>query len=215
MIKAVVLDFDDTVIHTYNNFMDTAKQVSERLGVPMPLEKTIRREYGNGWKEILTATFPDADKEEFVKAYASINSLKIYRPIRGVNEALDLLSKKYIIGVMTGGSRNVFMNNLAKASIDFKKFSFTLTRDEIQKPKSHPEYFNLAFRELEKLGIGKEDVIFVGDSVFDCQASLNANIHFVGVLTGPATRDELEESGAKNIIPSVMELPSFIENNGF
>ena len=143
---------------------------------------------------------------KFTEQYFSLaSSLPPLPPIEGVHETLDILSRKFVLGIVSGRPRAGFGHAMMGAGLDFSKFSFILSQDDTGRSKDEHGYFDPALRELAKLGIRKEEVLFVGDSVFDFEASKNAGIHFVGVLTGPATRGDLE----------VMELPRFIESNGF
>ncbi|WP_114287813.1 HAD family hydrolase [Candidatus Halocynthiibacter alkanivorans] len=64
-------------------------------------------------------------------------------------------------------------------------------------------------------GIKAEEVIFVGDSTHDIDCGVNAGVGLcVGVLTGPATAEQLAETDAV-VLPSVASLPGYLnEANG-
>jgi len=217
MIRAVIFDFDDTLIHTYSTAMQNLRQVTKQMGVPLPPETELRLHWGRTWKDFNNTLFPQIDLEQAFQQFHMTDAFHMYPAVKGVHESIDALSKGFVLGIVTGRPRALFSKRLQEASLDFNKFAFIMTQDEIQKPKSDPGYFDAALNELAKLGIGKDEVLFVGDSVFDFQASQNAGLHFVGVLTGPATRQDLEKEGLDNhlIIPSVFELPHLIRNNGF
>ena len=216
MIKAVIFDFDDTLVHTYENITDTLRVFSKREGLHFPPETLLRKHWGKTWKEFFTAVWPGIESG-VLRKFSRLSRFKPLPAVRGAHEVLDVLSKKYVIGIVTGRDRDSLMHRLFHSGIDFKKFSFIIAQDEIQKSKSHPAYFLPALSELEKLGIGKEEILFVGDSVYDYEIAQNAGLSFVGVLTGPNTREEFLGKGVKEqmILPSVLELPHFIENNGF
>jgi pyrophosphatase PpaX len=217
MIKAVIFDLDDTLIRTFENVAGGLKVFAERKGLHPPGEALLKENYGKVWKDCISTIWPQLPLDKFATEFYSYNGNALCPPVKGVHQIVDILSKKYVLGLVTGRPRDGFMSSLMNAKIDFNKFAFMLTHDELQKSKSDPEYFNPAFRELEKMGIGKKDILYVGDSVHDLEAAQKAGIRFAGVLTGPSTREQLMERGLdKNrILPSVMDLPAFIENNGF
>lgn len=216
-MQAIIFDFDDTLVHTYENGLDNLKEVSNQLGLSLPPKEHLLKHYGNGWKEFIESAFPGTDPDFFAKKYLSSPSFKTCPPVKGVHEILDILCKKYTLGIVTAGNKEVCMSSLIKAGIDIKKFSFILTQDEIKKPKKDPSYFDVVSMELAKIGISKREVLFVGDSTFDHEAAKNAGISFVGVLTGPCKKEDFLALGVKEqmIIPSVFELPYLIENTLF
>lgn len=218
MLKAVIFDFDDTLIHTYENGITNMRIVADNLGLPLPSESILREHWGSSWEQLNHELWPEVNPDAISEKYSSLaSSLKPFPPVNGVHEILDILSKKFVLGMVTGRDKRLFEQRLVGAGIDFSKFSFLLTQDDIQKPKSDPGYFAPVMKELEKLGITKDEILFVGDSVHDFEAARNAGIHFVGVLTGPASKEDLLQKGLEEgmIIPSVMELPHLIRNNGF
>lgn len=217
MIKAVIFDFDDTLIRTYDTFIDSLGIFTERGGLPMPTESKIRENYGKSCAEIASILWPGAQVDKIVEEISTLLIQKHPIPVKGVHEILDVLSRNLVLGIVTGRPRSALTKSLMGAKIDFKKFAFTLTQDDIQKPKSDPGYFDSAMGELGKLGISKDEVLFVGDSVHDLETAQNTGIRFVGVLTGLTVQEDFVQKGLQEsmIIPSVMELPLFIQDNGF
>lgn len=217
MIRAVIFDFDDTLVHTFQNGFTDLKMLSERIGLEPPSMDDVRRNWGKSVREFVKTLWPKARFSDFLKARRGEDILRSCPPVRGVHEAIDILGSKYIIGIVTGSNRSHFMRRAVEAKLNLSKFSFIFTADEIKQPKSDPGFFNTAYEELGKLGIGREEVLFVGDSVYDLGAALNAGIHFAGVLTGPARKEDFMSAGLRErfIAPSVMELPLLIERNGF
>jgi len=218
MIKAVVFDFDDTLVHTYENGVNNLRAVADNLGLPAPTESLLKENWGKAWEEFNERVWPGINAELIVNAYSSLaSSMKSFPPVEGVHGILDLLSRRFVLGIVTGRTNQLFQRRLMGAGIDFSKFSFMFTQDDIKKPKSDPGYFDPVLKELATLGISKDEILFVADSVYDYDVARNADIHFVGVLTGPASREDLLKKGVEEqmIIPSVVELPELIRNNGF
>ena len=70
--------------------------------------------------------------------------------------------------------------------------------------------FRPTLEKFERIGITKENLVYVADTLYDLQATQAAQIEFIGVPTGAATEKEFKEAGAQNIIESIADLPSFL-----
>ncbi len=216
MIKAIVFDFDDTLVETYDSTLKNLAMVTGKAGLPLPPESTIKEHYGKPWSDFVQGTWPDIDVNKFSESYLTANAFrKGCPPVKGVHALIDMLSRKFVLGICTGRTSEGLMVELRRSALDFGKFSFILPQGDAGKSKSDPDYFNPVFRELEKLGIGKEEILFVGDSLHDYEISRNTGIRFVGVLSGPATREDFLGAGLDSgmIIPDVVGLPPLLENS--
>jgi pyrophosphatase PpaX len=60
--------------------------------------------------------------------------------------------------------------------------------DDVARPKPDPEPVH---RALEWLGVGADDVVFVGDSLHDLHCGHAAGVRTAAALWGPFTRDDL------------------------
>ena len=67
---------------------------------------------------------------------------------------------------------------------------------------------------LEKLGVSKEECLYVGDSEVDLQTAANVPMPCISVLWGFRTEEELLKAGvaAENMIRTPQELPHFLRH---
>jgi phosphoglycolate phosphatase len=63
---------------------------------------------------------------------------------------------------------------------------------------------------LQKLGVSRQEAVYVGDSEVDIQTAENAGLDLIAVGWGFRTRKELLESGAKRIFSSPEEVEAFL-----
>ncbi len=63
---------------------------------------------------------------------------------------------------------------------------------------------------LEKMGVSKEEAVFVGDSEVDIQTANNAAIDAVGVLWGFRDITDLEAVGVKTTVKTIKELKNLL-----
>lgn len=56
---------------------------------------------------------------------------------------------------------------------------------------------------------------YVGDHIHDMEAAVAADVHGIGVTTGPSTATALRENGATTVLESLLEFPALLENAAF
>ena len=98
--------------------------------------------------------------------------------------------------------------------LDVESFVVICAGDENPYHKPDPRVFDCAMGELERRGITRAQVLYVGDDTTDLIAARDAGLQFVGVLTGFRTADNFVAAGleAQHVIPSVAELPAYLHN---
>ena len=75
--------------------------------------------------------------------------------------------------------------------------------DDVDRTKPHADVFE---RALQRTGVGADDAVVVGDSVWDVEAARRAGLRVVTVETGGFSAAELREAGADDIYRDVAEL---------
>ena len=146
-------------------------------------EKKIITFSGPPIRLTLKQEFPEMDQEEMVKIWRreSIKNYPIYTKLfPGALEILStLVEKKYNVAIVTNKHR-------VAANEAFKLFGiadlgvWSVSGDDVKNQKPNPEGIYLAMKHF---GItNKEDVIYIGDSVFDARTSENAGVDF-GLVT--------------------------------
>lgn len=125
---------------------------------------------------------------------------------------VDVMSRLHHLGLRLGVATNDYeagaVAQLQDASAD-TLFDFVCGSDSGygRKPEA-----GMVHAFCEKFAIEPSEVIFVGDSTHDMDCARNARVGLsVAVLTGPASRDELE-GHADVILPSIGHLPDYLIN---
>ena len=86
-----------------------------------------------------------------------------------------------------------------------------VTRDMVERAKPDPDLFLAA---ADKLGVGIENCVVVGDSVWDLLAARRARALGVGLLSGGYGREELERSGAYRVYEDPADLLRHLDEVG-
>lgn len=122
-------------------------------------------------------------------------------PLARSLEALEFLSEKFDLGVVSN-SGSIFN----KAWLDTHGFSrffkVFVAEQEVRRKKPFPDGIELACGQL---GVSCSRCYYVGDAQSDMLAANNAGSVPVGVLSGTATRKQLEEAGAHRVFEDLWE----------
>ncbi len=176
MIKAILFDFDGTLL-------DTDRLIKEAYKC---LFKKYKKDYILSEEELdsfigptLNSVFPKYFKEDFsllLKEFHefSFKHISEYAKVYdGLYEMLELLNSfHYKLGIVTNRFRNSLDMALAPFSLE-KYFSCFVTLDDIINPKPHQESINVA---MNRLNVKKDEVVFIGDSCSDIEAGINAGV---------------------------------------
>lgn len=122
--------------------------------------------------------------------------------VMGALRGLDLK-----LGVATNDYEAGAKNQLTAAGA-FDLFDFVCGSDSGYGRKPEPGMIN-GFCDLH--GLSPSEIVFVGDSTHDLHCGKNAGAGLcVGVLTGPASRDDLVVD-ANAVLNSIAELPEYLQ----
>jgi HAD superfamily hydrolase (TIGR01662 family) len=217
VLKAVLLDFDGTIVKSMLNSQQARAEIMDIL-VRSGLSKNIFRpecrisEIFNKVEEYLNNK-PEVDDREKVKEFkekawqivekyemeSAMNTILI----DGVPKVLEELREKGLrLVVVTNNSTKPTAYALRKIGLA-GFFDLVLTREYTQFMKPHPQPIQEA---LKRLKIQPSEAVFVGDSIIDIKASQEAGVLAVGVTTGVGNEETLKTNGSKYVISSMKEL---------
>lgn len=218
MKKIIIFDFDGVIVTGSNEgYFNCYHLALESVGVNLDPQEERRRilsEWGQGHiKQIETLLQEHPELvEQAVKKYEELFGTEAFsgqiRLVDGAKEALEELSKDYILTISTGTNRQTVEELIEKFDIDlFKRVvsSYEMSRAEDKKPS--PYSVNLI---LEQFDMKPENAVVIGDGEPDVKMAQNAGVEPIVVLTGHLSKEEAEALGVKHIIPSIKELPQSV-----
>ncbi len=121
-------------------------------------------------------------------------------------------TKETLLKIKENNQKSCFISTKTRESMDLaikyynleSILDFSISGDEVKKYKPDPEGI---VKTLKYFNAKPDEAIFVGDSLHDLGAARNANVRFIGVLSGICTKSDWELEKVP-YVPSVKEVYS-------
>jgi phosphoglycolate phosphatase len=124
-------------------------------------------------------------------------------PVAGVVETLRMLRGTGVtLATLTNSGRAPSEWLLNKHDLS-RYFDYTFSRDDVPFMKPRPESL---WHVLAKMGLPKEDVLFVGDSIVDVRAGRAAGVRVASIASGRYSAERLQTEGADHVLGSLPEV---------
>lgn len=176
MIDTVIFDFDGTLAdtnnliinsfkHIYCKYYDGKCDVDYILSIfGEPLEKTLKRDFSGFKLEDVLKSYREYQVGRFDKEVSLYDT---------VPETVKYLHEKGIkMGIATSRLKTSTLEALKNFDLD-KYFGVIVTADDVKNHKPDKEPL---IKVMQELNSRKENTLYVGDSKFDIECALNAEV---------------------------------------
>lgn len=202
---AVIFDLDGTLLDTLDDLRDALNYTLHAFGYPQRTLDEVRRFVGNGIPNLIErATSPDAPIQEMLDVflpYYQRHNMDKTRPYAGVSEMLDRLKEQgRLMAIVTN---KVHAASQALCGRFFPQVDVVVGSQPGLPNKPAPGMVRAA---MERLGVGPEETVYVGDSEVDLATARNTGLDCVCVTWGFRDREELERQGGTVFAASPTEL---------
>ena len=214
MIKCVIFDFDGTLADTAEGILRTEEAMLREMRLPKPQggEAQMRQGIGLALRDSLHVgcRIPEERLDEAVSTYRRLFDEIAFDYIvafPGVKDTLEYLyDKGYQLGIATSRSRRTLVYLLDKMEIA-PYFTYMTSVESTPKHKPAPD---LALILLEQFGVGGDQALVVGDTIYDLQMARNAGCHTCGVTFGNHSAEQLRSQNPDFIVDSFQELKKIL-----
>lgn len=206
--KTVIFDLDGTIAQSAPGVSKCVIAALERMNRPIPDEKTLRKFIGpplcHSFMDFCGMTQEEADMGvvHFRDAYIG-GGIYDNSTFPHIMELLNNL-KEHSVQICIATSKP---EPMAKIVLDHLKITPLL--DYIagaDLDEHHSDKAELIQKGLTHCNTKPEHAVMVGDTHFDVYGAKQANTHFIGVLYGYGTREEMEREGAIQFAETVPAL---------
>ena len=217
-MQAFVFDLDGTLVDSVYQHVLAWQDALDEVGMELSVWR-IHRKIGMSGGLFSNALLRETGREVTTQEAERLSRLHMeayarrideVRPLPGAVDLLSLLTELQVPwAIATSGGRA--MASRTMALLDVPERVPTITRDEVSRAKPDPDLFLAAAARLET---SPEDVVVVGDSVWDLLAARRARSLGVGLLSGGYGLEELERAGAYRVYDDPADLLRHLDEVG-
>jgi phosphoglycolate phosphatase len=215
-IKSIIFDLDGTLVNSVYDIGNSTNYALSKKGLPLRRFEDYYYLVGEGVQKLIeNAVLPNAvDQEtqselvELMQSHYDKNWHNFTKPYPQIESLLEDLTENGIRMAVLSNKPDHFTKSMVQYFFPNIPFEYVHGARENQTKKPHPRGL---LSILEKMGLDKESVLYVGDTKIDIQTCINAHVKSVGVTWGFRPKQELVEEGADFIIENPSELLNLIK----
>ena len=211
--NTLIFDLDGTLLNTLDDLANSVNYSLHKLNFPPRSSEEICSFVGNGIEKLIELSLPEKTSyDQFAKClfifkkHYSENMKNKTRPYNGIIDLLQYLKENnYNMAIVS--------NKFQEGVTDLNDYYFSdyidvaIGKSPEMRKKPYPDTILAA---IDKLGVSKENCLYIGDSEVDIKTAQNAKIKCVGVDWGFRGKDLLQELGADYVIDTPHDLISII-----
>jgi HAD superfamily hydrolase (TIGR01509 family) len=214
-LAGVLFDVDGTLVDTTYLHAVTWWEALRQGDHDVPMW-TVHRAIGMGSDKILDALLgEDRDRDEDRKltdAHAALYSTywDRLRPLPGAADLLRACRSSGRKVVLASSANERELHALRRALDADDAIDVATSASDAEESKPAPDILGVA---LDRAGLAPDEVVLVGDSVWDIRAAANLSIPCIAVTCGGTSAAELTEAGAVAVYrdPADLLADGFIE----
>ena len=205
--KYILLDVDGVVLSSINYYMDLFRDIAENLGASKNIANEFyKKNIGvkiNTWMiNIVPEENHQKIKDLFIAKNRDTAENHQFPIVEGTIETLLKIKENNQKSCFISSKTRESMNSVIKYYKLDSMLDFSISGDEVKNFKPDPEGI---VKTLKHFNAKSDEAIFVGDSLHDLGAARNANVRFIGVLSGICTKSDWELEKVP-YVPSVKEI---------
>ncbi|HYA40087.1 MAG TPA: HAD family hydrolase [Syntrophobacteraceae bacterium] len=211
-IDGIVFDVDGTLTDSIEAYYEIFRETCSRFGIQVARKDVLEPmvQGSNIWDRIIPHDLPD--REEKLKqcnqavGQVFLDVMRRTQPFPGLEEVLLHLRQNGLrLGIFTASWRPALLP--MKESGLINHFAAVVTREDGYAVKPAPDGISACLRLMK---VEPAHALSVGDSPLDIRAGKEAGTLTVGVLSGIATREQLEAEAPASIIEGVGQLTAVL-----
>ncbi len=215
MRNTIIFDLDGTLMDTLDDLTASVNYCMEKAAGLVYSREDVRQKVGKGVYVLMEKALPGGRENphysecirNFSKHYEK-HMLDHTKPFVGIPEVLDHLKAK--------GYKLAIVSNKFDAAVKELNRQFFADRIDVAIGEAEAKGIrrkpapDTVFEAMKKLGVRREDSVYVGDSEVDLETAENAGIPCISVTWGFKTAEFLKEHGACHIVNTPEELENCI-----
>jgi len=211
MIKAVLFDFDDTLVKTKSIRYKAIKKAGKKFYNLNISDADIDKYWGKPFDSFISDIFINSDTvRNLTNNYKSILPKYPNEQITDTNKVVKQLSQNFLLGIISSNNPDLIRGGMKDVKLSSSYFFFIQSSKDTKVHKPNLGVFLPSLEKLEARNISKNEVLYVGDALDDYEVASSTGLHFCGI----ANRTVKEKTYIERKIPyikAISELPRFIK----
>ena len=211
--QLAIFDLDGTILDTLDDLADSLNYALEKSGYPVRPRDEVRRFVGNGIRKLIERGVPSGTDAESVSrvhenftAYYKVHCADKTKPYENIPELLKKLRENGVKTAVVSNKADYAVQDLCVQYFEGLYDAAVGEREGVRK-KPAPDSVNAV---LEKLGVNRENSVYIGDSDVDVETARNSGMNCIAVDWGFRDRDLLISSGAEIIVSEPMKIAEVV-----
>ena len=207
---SILVDVDGTLVDTNYLHVVAWWRAFQEVGEEVPMSR-IYPMIGMGSDQLVHRLIGHESEEASDAHSRHYQSFK--KEIKAFPKAAELLTELARRGarvVLATSSDQDDLERLREAIGADDAIEEVVSKGDVEHSKPSPDIFEAA---LKKFDLDAARTLVVGDTPWDVKAAGKLDLEVVGVLTGGATRAQLEEAGAVEVYQDVAELLAHLDES--
>ena len=213
MVRAVLFDLDGTLTNTLEDIADAMNRSLRLHGLPeWPLD-AYRYLVGDGARKLAERAVRERQElalsvQREYQAYYQEHTRVKTQPYAGVSDMLHALLDKGLKLAVFSNKPDADTKNVVAHF--FPDIPWAAVRGQIEGVPVKPDPTG-ALAVAEALQIPPAEFLYLGDTATDMHCAVNAGMLPIGALWGFRTAEELQSSGARQLVQHPMDVLSCLE----
>jgi HAD superfamily hydrolase (TIGR01509 family) len=208
---AVLFDIDGTLVDSNYLHVHAWQRAFTELGLQVQswrIHRCIGMDGSRLIEELGSGEIDDPERAMELNSRFYAETVGLLRPLPGARALLDAVADMGLQVVLATSAPEDELAILRKVlECDDIVSAFTSSGD-VDTAKPEPDIVRVA---LDRAGVGPDQAVFVGDSIWDVSAAARADVECLCVRSGGISRDELQYAGATAVFEDPNDL---LENLG-
>lgn len=196
-IKAILHDWDDTVTNSFLTYSKWYVEFANKYNLAIPSKKQIKQSWGNPVPVMINLIWNQISINQAQQMLYNFKENSKYNPTSHtgvVDTLINFANKGYKLGIISSAPKfklTTTYNQIFTKNIH----SLIYGEEDLDYVKPNPKVFE---KPLKFLNLNCNQVIYIGDSLFDYFAARDAGIIFYAVTTGITTKNNFIKAGLNN-----------------
>lgn len=211
--KSLFFDYDGTLVDSLESTAQIHREVLRQLGKDIVVTSDlIRAHWSAGWQKLYTDVYGMTREETMLSTPVYRNLAREHCRVTtlfdGIEGVLRKLGKTHSLYVISANYSEVILGGLAANKIT-SHFSGVYGQDSLYGiHKNDPRFYLIP---VDELGLEKEDITVIGDSVGEIEAAKKAGLKVIGCSWGWQDRDALIDAKPDFIADDPRELLDIVQ----